>query len=190
VARSGFYWLHADAVYWQPLDRLAQGNSHLVVVLWVISGNRLPGKVSSKTVAGQIKIGSRPGAAEDGIMETVAKPRCLRSNGTPRAAFLSWEDAVAFAQDPANHPVYLGDIAHLCSKCDMYHLSRPEWLEPQLTHQDAALLESMGVEAPAKVPGDFRCARCRVPFRDGIYFLILRDGRTVCEGGCMPGLVK
>jgi len=123
-------------------------------------------------------------------METVAKPRCLRSNGTPRAAFLSWEDAVAFAQDPANHPVYLGDIAHLCSKCDMYHLSRPEWLEPQLTHQDAALLESMGVEAPAKVPGDFRCARCRVPFRDGIYFLILRDGRTVCEGGCMPGLVK
>ena len=62
--------------------------------------------------------------------------------------------------------------------------------ELALTNQDAALLESMGVEAPAKVPGDFKCARCGVPFRDGIYFLILRDGRTVCEGGCTSGLVR
>jgi len=62
--------------------------------------------------------------------------------------------------------------------------------ELALTNQDAALLESMGVEAPAKAPGDFKCARCGVPFRDGIYFLILRDGRTVCEGGCTPGLVR
>jgi hypothetical protein len=123
-------------------------------------------------------------------MEIAAKPRCLRSNGTPRAAFLSWEDAVAFAQDPANHPVYLGDIAHLCSKCDMYHLSRPEWLEPQLTHQDAALLESMGVEAPAKVPGDMKCAYCKVPFRDGIDFYILRDGNIVCDESCALGLTR
>jgi hypothetical protein len=59
-----------------------------------------------------------------------------------------------------------------------------------LTNQDAALLESMGVEAPPKVPGELKCARCGVPFRDGIYFLILRDGRTVCETPCTPGLVR
>jgi hypothetical protein len=62
--------------------------------------------------------------------------------------------------------------------------------ELALTNQDAALLESMGVETPAKVPGGMKCARCGVPFRDGIYFLILRDGRTVCEGSCTPGLVR
>jgi hypothetical protein len=59
-----------------------------------------------------------------------------------------------------------------------------------LTNQDAALLESMGVEAPQRVPGEMKCARCGVPFRDDIWFLILRDGRTVCEGGCTPGLMK
>jgi hypothetical protein len=59
-----------------------------------------------------------------------------------------------------------------------------------LTNQDAALLESMGIEAPAKVLGDMKCARCGVPFRDDIWFLILPDGRTVCEGSCTPGLVK
>jgi hypothetical protein len=59
-----------------------------------------------------------------------------------------------------------------------------------LTNQDAALLESMGVEAPAKVTGDMKCARCGVPFRDDIWFLILPNGRTVCERGCTPGLVK
>ena len=62
--------------------------------------------------------------------------------------------------------------------------------ELALTNQRAALLESMGVEAPVKVPGNMKCARCGVPFRDGIYFLILRDGRTVCERGCTPGLVR
>jgi hypothetical protein len=59
-----------------------------------------------------------------------------------------------------------------------------------LTNQDAQLLESMGVKAPRKVPGDMKCARCSVSFRDDIWFLILRDGTTVCEGGCTPGLVK
>jgi hypothetical protein len=38
----------------------------------------------------------------------------------------------------------------------------------------------MGVAAPEKMPGDFKCARCRVPFRAGIDFLILPDGKTVC----------
>lgn len=32
--------------------------------------------------------------------------------------------------------------------------------------------------------------RVRLPFRDGIYSLILRDGRTVCEGACTSGLVR
>jgi hypothetical protein len=59
-----------------------------------------------------------------------------------------------------------------------------------LTNQDAQILEDMGVEAPAKVPGNMRCARCGVPFRDDIWFLILRDGRTVCEGVCTAELVK
>ena len=61
------------------------------------------------------------------------------------------EDAEHFANDPANWPTYKGDIAHLCAKCDVYHLSKPEWLEPGLTHQDAALLASMGVAVPEKM---------------------------------------
>jgi hypothetical protein len=59
-----------------------------------------------------------------------------------------------------------------------------------LTNQDAAMLESMGVEAPAKVPGELKCGRRGVLFRDGISFLILRDGTTVCETGCAPELVR
>ena len=59
-----------------------------------------------------------------------------------------------------------------------------------LTNQDAALLEDCGIEAPARVPGNMRCARCGVAFRDDIWFLILEDGTTVCEGGCTPGLEK
>jgi len=55
-------------------------------------------------------------------------------------------------------------------------LSRPEWLQPELTHQDAALLSSMGVAAPEKMPGDLRCARCGLAFRAEIDFLILPDG--------------
>jgi hypothetical protein len=59
-----------------------------------------------------------------------------------------------------------------------------------LTNQDATLLEEMGIAAPAKVPGDFRCARCGVPFHDDIWFLILRDGRTVCENRCTRVIVR
>lgn len=56
---------------------------------------------------------------------------CARRNGTLRAWFRSKQDAEAFAQDPANHPVYLGDVAHLCRVCNFWHLSRPEWLVPE-----------------------------------------------------------
>jgi len=56
---------------------------------------------------------------------------CKRNNGTYRARFNSREEAEAFAKDPANHPVYLGDVAHLCGKCGFWHLSRPERLFPE-----------------------------------------------------------
>jgi len=52
---------------------------------------------------------------------------CLRRNGTERAWFLSREQALAFAADPAN-PAYRDDVPHLCRKCGLWHLSRPEWL--------------------------------------------------------------
>lgn len=116
---------------------------------------------------------------EDGI----SKPRCKRSTGTERACFRTRAEAEAFAADPAN-PNYHGDVAHLCAKCDLYHLSRPEWLEPELTHRDAALLSSMGVAVPEMATGDFKCAQCHVQFRAGIDFLILSDGRMVCGSNC------
>jgi hypothetical protein len=53
---------------------------------------------------------------------------CKRKRGAYRAHFLSKEQAEAFAADPANWPVYKGDVAHRCSKCLYWHLSRPEWL--------------------------------------------------------------
>lgn len=108
---------------------------------------------------------------------------CKRSNGTERAWFRTRKEAEVFAADPAN-PAYHGDIPALCVRCDLYHLNRPEWLEPMLTHRDAALLESMGIEAPAKAPVDMECAQCHAPFRAGIDFLILPDGRMVCGTDC------
>ena len=56
---------------------------------------------------------------------------CKRSNGIDRAWFRTKKQAEAFAQDPANHPVYLGDVAHKCQICGFWHLSRPEWLFPE-----------------------------------------------------------
>jgi hypothetical protein len=53
---------------------------------------------------------------------------CKRSNGTFRAFFSTQEKAIAFANEPANWPVYRGDIAHLCHKCGYWHLSQPNWL--------------------------------------------------------------
>jgi hypothetical protein len=55
---------------------------------------------------------------------------CRRANGSLRAWFLTRDEAERFAADPANHPMYLGDVAHLCGKCGYWHLSRPEWLAP------------------------------------------------------------
>ncbi len=117
---------------------------------------------------------------EERIRDLAASHHCKRRNGTLRAWFPTRKNAEAFAADPAN-PNYHGDLAHLCAKCNWYHLSRPEWLEPELTHKDAALLGSMGIVVPEKMPGDLTCARCHVPFRVGIDFLILSDGRMVCE---------
>src|SRR6266850_238859 len=56
------------------------------------------------------------------------KMHCKRNTGTERAWFHTREEAERFAQNPANHPVYLGDVAHLCQKCNFWHLSRPAWL--------------------------------------------------------------
>ncbi len=58
--------------------------------------------------------------------------------------------------------------------------------ELALTNRDAQMFEMMGIEAPAKVPGNMKCARCGVPFRDDIWFLILPSGETVCEEPCTP----
>jgi hypothetical protein len=61
------------------------------------------------------------------MMDTILKP-CRRASGSLRAYFNTKEEAEAFAADPANWPVYKGDIAHHCHKCFRWHLSRPEWL--------------------------------------------------------------
>lgn len=55
-----------------------------------------------------------------------ASRHCVRSSGD--AWLHSREEAEAFAADPANHPVYLGDVAHLCPVCEFWYLSRFEWL--------------------------------------------------------------
>lgn len=39
---------------------------------------------------------------------------CKHTDGTDRAWFNSREEAEAFAADPADHPGYLGDAAHVC----------------------------------------------------------------------------
>jgi hypothetical protein len=61
-------------------------------------------------------------------MGTVKQPPCKRTTGTPRAHFTTREEAEKFAADPAN-PNYHGDVAHLCTVCGYWHLSRLEWLE-------------------------------------------------------------
>ena len=56
---------------------------------------------------------------------------CKRRNGTNRAWFRTRGEAEQFAADPANHPVYLGDVAHECRICGFWHLSRVSWLFPE-----------------------------------------------------------
>ena len=54
---------------------------------------------------------------------------CKRSNGTLRAYFLSREDALNFARDPQNQPMYQPDeVPSLCQQCGFWHLNRLEWL--------------------------------------------------------------
>jgi hypothetical protein len=52
---------------------------------------------------------------------------CKRSTGSPRAAFWNQKSAEKFASDPANIH-YHGDVAHLCARCGLWHLSKLEWL--------------------------------------------------------------
>ena len=106
------------------------------------------------------------------------RPHCKRSTGTERAWFRTREEAEAFANDPAN-PAYHGDVAHLCSKCCFYHLSKPEWLEPSFSMQDVNFLSGCGIK------DNLRCAACRREFQENVEFLILRDGTMVHEE-CIP----
>jgi hypothetical protein len=55
---------------------------------------------------------------------------CKRRSGSYRAHFRTREEAESFAADPANHPIYLCDVAHECRACGWWHLNRPEWLAP------------------------------------------------------------
>ena len=103
---------------------------------------------------------------------------CKRSTGTTRAWFRTREDAEAYAADPAN-PAYVGDIPALCAKCDLYHLNRPEWLEPSLSAQDLEFLSQCGIK------DNLRCAVCRGEFQENVEFLILRDGTMIHEK-CIP----
>ena len=107
-------------------------------------------------------------------------PHCKRSNGTERAWFVTREQAEAFANDPVN-TVYHGDLEHLCARCDLYHLSMPEWLEPSFSTQDVNYLSGCGI----KSSDNLRCAACRKEFQGNVEFLILRDGTMIHEK-CIP----
>jgi hypothetical protein len=116
-------------------------------------------------------------------VEILTKTPCRRASGSERAWFLTREEAEAFALDPANIH-YHGDVAHLCAFCDLWHLSKPEWLEPQWTPQDAQLLEDAGVTSPGRLDEYFRCAECGAVMRDDIEFLILQNGEIHCAENC------
>ena len=112
---------------------------------------------------------------------------CKRPNGTERAYFRTRTEAEAFAADPAN-PAYHGDIAAPCARCDYYHLSKEAWLEPILTARDAQFLEDIGVTAPQRM-GHFRCVFCGTVQREGVDYLILRNGDIACRESCVKELV-
>ncbi len=109
---------------------------------------------------------------------------CKRPSGTERAYFRTRTEAEAFAADPGNVH-YLGDLARLCARCDLYHLSKPEWLQPVLTPRDAQFLEEIGIAAPQRMGDSFRCIMCGTVQRDGIEFLILANGDIVCNEACV-----
>jgi hypothetical protein len=101
---------------------------------------------------------------------------CLRSNGTPRAYFSTRQEAEAFAGNESNS-AYDGDVAHLCVKCDLYHLSKPSWLEPILTQADYQMLEAAGIETARA----FCCDVCGCVQSEGEEFFILRSGSLRCS---------
>jgi hypothetical protein len=100
-----------------------------------------------------------------------------------RAWFFTREEAEKFAANPAN-PSYHGDIAHQCAKCDFYHLSKPEWLEPKFTPAALQTLEDAEIETPPRLDEHFRCCICGSIMRDGIEFLIIRGGSVRCTQDC------
>jgi len=57
-----------------------------------------------------------------------AMNRSRRRDGSFRAWFASAAEAVAFAEDPRNHPTYQGDVVVRCQKPEFggFHLSRPD----------------------------------------------------------------
>jgi|SRR6266566_4384156 len=110
------------------------------------------------------------------------KRHCQRPSGRERAWFNSRDEAERFATDPANHPAYLGDIAHECQVCGFWHLSPAKFLEPNLTHQDLNFLSECGIDVSTDV---MKCAVCRKQFQENVEFLILRDGTMVHEE-CIP----
>ena len=111
-------------------------------------------------------------------------PRMDRaSTWNERAWFFTREEAEKFAAGPSN-TVYHGDIAHQCAKCGFYHLSRPEWLEPTFTPADLQMLEDAGIETRPRLDEHFRCCICGSVMRDGIEFLIIRDGSVRCTQVC------
>jgi hypothetical protein len=120
---------------------------------------------------------------------TTTKARCKQPNGTERAWFYAREQAVQFALDPANVN-YRGDVAHKCAQCDLWHLSRPEWLEPRFTPTDAQFLEDTGIAVPQRMPEYFRCVSCGCVMREDIEFLILRNVDIHCAGPCGPELAQ
>jgi hypothetical protein len=102
---------------------------------------------------------------------------CLRSGGTERAWFFNREEAEAFAVSPAN-TAYHGDIAVLCGKCDLYHLSKPSWLLPRFTEADCQMLKAAGIES---APRALYCDGCGSVQQDGEEFFILRNGSLRCS---------
>jgi hypothetical protein len=102
---------------------------------------------------------------------------CLRRNGTERAWFLTREEAEHFAASSAN-PAYHGDIAHQCAKCDLYHLSKPSWLEPQFTQADCQMLEAAGIDS---APRALCCELCCSVQQDEEEFFILKRGALRCS---------
>ncbi|SRR5229473_1393524 len=58
--------------------------------------------------------------------------------------------------------------------------------ELPLTNVDCQFLDAVGIETPATIHGDFKCALCGAVFREDVYFLILPDGRAICEDHAGP----